>query len=160
MLLGGDEFRRTQNGNNNAYCQDNATSWYDWRNLQRYPDVHDFVVQMARLRAAFSGLSRERFYASREISWFSAGAGAPDWSDPHSKSLGCLIRESHEALYLMFNAEEKPMAFTIPAAADGRGWRLAADTSRDLPVDGTGAAGPVIGHDRPIGSSRTRALCW
>ncbi len=150
MLLGGDEFRRTQHGNNNAHCQDNATSWYDWRRLQQYPDVHDFVVRMARLRAAFPSLSRERFYTSHDISWFSAGAGAPDWSDPHGKSLGCLIQDSHDALYLMFNAEDKPMSFTIPAASNGRRWRLAADTSRGLPVGCAGeAAGSMIEHDRP-----------
>jgi isoamylase len=140
MMLGGDEFCRTKRGNSNAYCQDNDTSWYDWRNLQRYPQIHDFVKRMATLRRDHPVLSREHFYTSENISWFSTALAAPNWSDPHAKSLGCLIHDhGRDALYLMFNVEDKPMSFAIPPAPNDCRWRLAIDTSRDLPVPGLGA---------------------
>jgi isoamylase len=135
MLLGGDEFRRTQRGNNNSYCQDNDTSWYDWRHLLQYADVHDFVRRMAALRRVHPVLSRERFYTSENISWFAPDLAAPDWSDPHAKALGCLIHnDGPDALYLMLNAEDKPTSFAIPGAPNQRQWRLAVDTCRDLPA--------------------------
>src|SRR6202012_3930170 len=58
MLLGGDEFRRTQRGNTNAYCQDNDTSWYDWGNLSRYAGIQEFVKRLVQLRRAHPVLSR------------------------------------------------------------------------------------------------------
>lgn len=142
MLLGGDEFRRTQQGNNNAYCQDNQTSWYDWRYLQQYADIHVFVRRMISLRREHSALSCEKFYTPADIRWFSTELVTPDWRDPRAKTLGCLIRDgSCGALYLMFNAEEKPMSFHIPPPPARRQWRLAVDTATDLPVSG---AGPLV----------------
>jgi isoamylase len=150
MLLGGDEFRRTQLGNNNAYCQDNPTSWYDWRYLQRYAGIRDFVTRMATLRRAHPVLSREQFYTPAEVNWFAPTLVAPDWSDPHAKSLACLIHDGKDALYLMFNAEDKPMSFAIPPAPNPCQWRLAIDTSRDLPpaLPACGG-GPFVERDRP-----------
>jgi isoamylase len=150
MLLGGDEFRRTQLGNNNAYCQDNPTSWYDWRYLQRYAGIRDFVTRMAALRRAHPVLSREQFYTPAEVNWFAPTLVAPDWSDPHAKSLACLIHDSKDVLYLMFNAEDKPMSFAIPPVPNPCQWRLAIDTSRDLPpVLPVCGGGPFVERDRP-----------
>jgi glycogen operon protein len=146
MLLGGDEFRRTQQGNNNAYCQDNATSWYDWRDLRRHAAIHDFVKRMIALRRLHPVLSRERFYTCAEVSWFTPGLEKPDWSDPRAKALGILIREGRDALYLMFNAEEKPTSFAIPCPPESFQWRLAVDTATDLPVCG---AGPLVQSAKP-----------
>jgi glycogen operon protein len=157
MMLGGDEFCRTKRGNNNAYCQDNDISWYDWCYLQRYPQIHDFVKRMAMLRRDHPVLSRERFYTSEDISWFAPPLGAPNWSDPYAKSLGCLIHDhGRDALYLMFNAEDRPMSFAIPPAPSDCQWRLAIDTSQDLPVPGLRA---FVGRDRPYTlESRSSAL--
>jgi isoamylase len=133
MLLGGDEFRRTQLGNNNAYCQDNETSWYDWRELQRHPDVYNFVRRMTALRRAHPALAREHFYTTAEIRWFTPEGVIPDWNDPQARSVGCLVQEgAGEAMYLMFNAEERPMTFVIPPASQGRQWRLAVDTANEI----------------------------
>ena len=150
MLLGGDEFRRTQLGNNNAYCQDNETSWYDWSRLRRYPDIHRFVRRVAALRRAYPVLARERFYTRAEISWFAATLETPDWSDPRAKSLGCLIRAAgRDALYLMFNAHDQPVSFTIPAAPDRGRWQLAIDTSQELPTMPDSTPGSCVDRTRP-----------
>src|SRR3546814_7743896 len=66
MLLGGDEFRRTQNGNNNAYCQDNAVSWYDWRLLDANREVFRFVRELIAFRKRNPVLSAEAFYTDRK----------------------------------------------------------------------------------------------
>jgi glycogen operon protein len=135
MLSGGDELRRTQRGNNNAYCQDNETSWYDWRDLHRHSDIHDFVIRMAAIRRAHPVLSREAFYTPEEVSWTTPSGARPDWTDPNARAAGCLIREGHRgALYLMFNAEAEPRSFLIPPPPEGSEWRVAVDTSAELPA--------------------------
>ncbi len=72
MLLGGDEFRRTQGGNNNPYCQDNETSWYDWSNQAKHGEVLRFARGMIAFRRAHPVLSRERFYTGAEVEWLAA----------------------------------------------------------------------------------------
>jgi isoamylase len=135
MLLGGDEFRRTQHGNNNAYCQDNETSWYDWTLLERHGQIHRFVKEVIALRQAHPVLSREQFYTRDDISWFGPGQRAPDWHDPQAKALACLIRDSAaEALFMMFNAGDEVAVFHTPPAPRPGHWRLAVDTSHDESV--------------------------
>jgi isoamylase len=142
MLLGGDEFRRTQGGNNNAYCQDNETSWYDWRYLQQHEEIFRFARDMMAIRRAHPVLTRERFYTDAEISWFNPSGEPPDWSDPHARQLACLIHGGVEdLLYLMFNASPEPAAFQIPAAPEGVQWRIAVDTCLEAP-GGSSVAGP------------------
>ncbi len=82
MLQGGDEFRRSQGGNNNAYCQDNETSWHDWRRLEAHREVFRFTRGMIAFRRDHPVLSKERFYTDAEIHWFAAHGGLPDWADP------------------------------------------------------------------------------
>jgi isoamylase len=141
MLLGGDEFRRTQQGNNNAYCQDNETSWYNWTFLERYQDIHRFVQGMIAFRRTHPVLRREAFYAADDVRWFNPEGADPDWSDPEEKCLACLILGQDEpALYLMFNAGTKAATFVLPGVPSGRmpsggRWYLAADTSRPSPQD-------------------------
>jgi glycogen operon protein len=135
MLLGGDELRRTQSGNNNAYCQDNEISWYDWSCLERHRDIHRFTRHMIALRRAHPILSREQFYTSEDISWFGPSRGPPSWSDPRARAVACLIHDgSSEALFLMFNASDTLTTFHVPVAPDRGRWRLVVDTSRDVPV--------------------------
>ncbi|HVW69397.1 MAG TPA: glycogen debranching protein GlgX [Steroidobacteraceae bacterium] len=132
MLLGGDEFRRTQGGNNNAYCQDNPTSWYDWKQLHAHADVVEFVKRMIALRGAYPVLSRERFYSSADVSWFTPALTAPDWSDPRAKALGWLIRDGSAPLYVLFNAAAEPARFVMPPAPQGCGWRMIVNTADDF----------------------------
>jgi isoamylase len=139
MLLGGDEFRRTQGGNNNAYCQDNETSWYNWSCLERHQDIHAFTRHMIALRRAHPILSREQFYTSEDITWFGPSHGGPDWNNPRAKAVACMVHDgASEALFLMFNASDAIVTFHTPVAPDKGRWRVAVDTSRDEGV-ATGA---------------------
>jgi len=136
MLLGGDEFRRTQGGNNNAYCQDNETSWHDWGCLERHKDIFRFTQGMVAFRRAHPILSKEQFYTEAEIHWFGPHGGLPNWADPGEKQLACLIHEDKKhALWLMFNAGAESVAFSLPALPPGDGWYRAADTGRHVPQD-------------------------
>ena len=136
MLLGGDEFRRTQGGNNNAYCQDNETSWHDWSRLEPHKDVFRFTRGMIAFRRAHPILSAEHFYTDAEIHWFGPQGGLPNWAEPKEKQLGCLIQEDERrALCLMFNAGADAVDFRLPAVPPEARWHLAVDTSRAAPQD-------------------------
>jgi isoamylase len=146
MLLGGDEFRRTQRGNNNAYCQDNRTSWYDWSCMERHREICCFARGMIAFRQAHPVLSQERFYTDAEIRWFSSRGGSVDWADPQEKRLACLIPENeHRGLYLMFNASAEGADFDTPPVPHGTRWYMAVDTSRHTPRDGL-----ADGTERPL----------
>jgi isoamylase len=135
-LMGGDEFRRTQGGNNNAYCQDNETSWYDWSSVERHQDIYRFTRAMIAFRRAHPVLSKEQFYTDADIGWFDPELRTPNWVDRGAKRLGCLIHEGDGgALYLMFNASAEATAFGVPPAPNGVQWRLAVDTGRETPED-------------------------
>ena len=135
MLLGGDEFRRTQRGNNNAWCQDNKISWYDWRLLERDREVFDFVRRLVALRHRFPQLRAETFYRPEEIRWFGADAAVPDWHGA-AGVLGCAISAMEDApeLCLLFNASTAPVQFVLPDAGEARAWTLLVDTSRPAPA--------------------------
>ncbi len=136
MLLGGDELRRTQGGNNNAYCQDNEASWYDWSRLEQHGEILRFTRGLIALRRAHPILSKEQFYTDAEIHWFGPQGGLPNWADPKDKQFACLIHEEEQhALYLMFNAGTEAVDFALPPDSSGARWRLAADTACDVPRD-------------------------
>ena len=136
MLLGGDEFRRTQGGNNNAYCQDNEISWIDWSYLERHQEIYRFTRGMIAFRRAHPILNEEEFYTDTEIHWFGTQGGLPPWADPKEKQLACLIHEDQQrALYLMFNAGAGAIDFDLPPAPPRARWHLAADTSHLPPGD-------------------------
>jgi isoamylase len=134
MLLGGDEFRRTQRGNNNAYCQDNEVSWFDWSLLEKHNEIQRFTRGMIAFRRAHPVLRREKFYADEDIKWFAPNGASPNWEDQWQKSFACLILGQAEPdLFLLFNADVTAVDFSIPALPAGKIWRLAIDTSRSAP---------------------------
>jgi isoamylase len=136
MLLGGDEFRRTQDGNNNAYCQDNETSWHDWSRLEQCREISRFTRGMIAFRRAHPILSQEQFYTDAEIHWFGSQGGLPNWADPSEKQFACLIHEDEQsALFLMFNAGADAVDFGLPPVPPRARWHLAVDTSREAPQD-------------------------
>jgi glycogen operon protein len=136
MLLGGDEFRRTQGGNNNAYCQDNETSWVDWTNLKQHQEIYRFAHGMIAFRRAHPILSKEQFYTDADILWFNPQQGSPNWADQKGKEFACLIHENgQDRLYLMFNAGMEETDFGLPPLPPGYRWHLAVDTSRSAPQD-------------------------
>jgi glycogen operon protein len=136
MLLGGDEFRRTQGGNNNAYCQDNKTSWIDWTHLEQHQEIYRFARGMIAFRRAHPVLSKEQFYTDAEIHWFGPQGGSPNWADPKEKHFACLIHEDEQrALCLMFNAGADAVDFHLPSITSGVQWHLAMDTFDETPHD-------------------------
>ncbi len=136
MILGGDEFRRTQGGNNNAYCQDNETSWVDWQCREQHKEIHRFTLGMLAFRRDHPVLTREQFYTDADIHWFGAQGELPNWGEPKEKFLACLIPENDQgSLYLAFNAGTKDVHFPLPATAPGLHWYLAADTAQTAPLD-------------------------
>jgi len=146
MLLGGDEFRRSQGGNNNAYCQDNETSWVDWSLLERNHEVFEFARGVLALRKAYPVLRREAFYTEEEIDWFHPTGRSPDWLDPREKFIACAIRSPDGAdLFLMFNAEGEAIDFALPPPRSGRSWRLIVDTVQPSPP-----GIPCLGDERGL----------
>jgi isoamylase len=141
MLLGGDELRRTQAGNNNAFCQNNEVSWYDWRLLESNADLHRFTRLLIGFRMRHPVLRRAEFYngngADSEppgILWLAPDGGEPDWGRA-GRALGCRLegRSEDEELLLLFNAAPGPQVFRLPPAAGA--WRRAVDTSLPSPED-------------------------
>jgi isoamylase len=136
MLLGGDEFRRTQQGNNNAYCQDNKISWYDWSLLAQHQEIHHFTHGMIALRRAHPVLTQETFYTANDVRFFNPSDDSPDWLNSQEKRLGMLIQAGGQpALCLIFNAGTEAATFTLPELSEGREWHLAVDTHRPPPED-------------------------
>jgi len=129
MLLGGDEFGRTQQGNNNAYCQDNAISWFDWSLLDKNRELYQFVQKLIGFRKRHRVLSREQFYRSNEIRWFNPAGHGPDWH--HENCLGCHIhqgRDGEPGLCLLFNPTIHTVDFRLPELPGGETWYQAIDT--------------------------------
>ena len=148
MLLMGDEMRRTQRGNNNAYCQDNEVSWLDWSLLDRHADLHRFVQMLIayRLRGIEMGseegfgLSLNELLRRAEIEWHGVRLGSPDWSDD-SHSIACTVRPRAGLfpfwLHLMSNAYWEALDFDLPDVppAAVSGWRRWIDTALESPED-------------------------
>ena len=144
MLLMGDEFLRTQNGNNNAYCQDNEISWLDWRLLDIHDDILRFTKQLivSRLRrdsvVPAENLSLNQILQHAHFQWHGVRLGQPDWST-HSHSLAVSTSSRDEALsfYMMMNAYWEGLEFELPPAGiDGSlHWHLWIDTFRQTPHD-------------------------
>jgi len=143
MFLAGDEFGRTQRGNNNAYCQDNEISWMDWTLAGRNEDLLRFFRLMISFRREHPILRRASFAADGSdgrprIEWNGARLGQPDWSW-HSRSLAMHVyRDSQEDdgdhVYLIANAHARALAFELPRLP-ARAWRRSVDTSLDSPAD-------------------------
>jgi isoamylase len=144
MILMGDEVRRTQGGNNNAYCQDNETSWFDWTLVAKHADVHRFVRLLAARRVAIDAgpgggrpnlnqLLRE----ARRV-WHGVKLHQPDWGDSsHTVAFTAEVPREHLLLHLILNAYEEPLDFELPPGGDGGRdpWRRWIDTFRDSPDD-------------------------
>jgi glycogen operon protein len=151
MINGGDEFRRTQHGNNNAYCQNNEISWYDWSFVEKYREVHRFTQAVIALRQAHPVFRRTEFFTGHDIDgdqfpdvhWYNAEGALATWT-PDDKALMCLLDGSQvetkaEAddvdVALMFNAEVTPREFVIPPAPSGGTWYIAVDSGQPSPQD-------------------------
>ncbi|MDR1613261.1 MAG: glycogen debranching protein GlgX [Planctomycetota bacterium] len=142
MLLAGDEFARTQRGNNNAYCQDNEISWVDWSLLEKKSDLARFTRLMIRFRKKHPVLARSQFFADGGgIGWHGGKENEPDWSE-NAQWLAFLLDGGQavhddggrdDDLYVILNASEEWRHFAVPGR--DRPWRKVVDTSRNSPDD-------------------------
>jgi glycogen operon protein len=144
MLLMGDEVRRTQHGNNNAYCQDNDLSYFDWRLLERHADVHRFVRVLTAFRqhrdvvADGGRMSLNELLRRARIEWHGTALDCPDWSD-HSHSLALTLQtlRARFLFHAMLNAYWEPLTFELPPVRtdDRAQWRRCVDTALASPDD-------------------------
>jgi glycogen operon protein len=151
MILMGDECRRTQSGNNNAYCQDNEISWFDWRLTEKNAGLVRFVSCLIKFRRGQPTVRRKRFLtgmpahdgALPDVSWYNALGVAVDW---HSDILAfiAILTPPHveddpqhlgRSVMLLANSTNSPREFIVPAIAKGVKWRLFADTAAESPND-------------------------
>ncbi|HMG33747.1 MAG TPA: glycogen debranching enzyme, partial [Blastocatellia bacterium] len=144
MILMGDEVRRTQGGNNNAYCHDDETTWLDWTLLDRHRDVHRFVSLLIerRLSRDFGAeqrrISLNRFLRSTRVVWHGTRLNAPDWRDvSHSVALSAELRKEKLLLHVILNAYWDPLDFELPQAKSSERdpWRRWIDTTLSSPQD-------------------------
>jgi len=144
MFLMGDEVRRTQQGNNNAYCQDDEDNWFDWSLLEKHADVHRFVkLLISRRLLRDTGPERQRTTLSQLIhdgikGWHGPRLNQPDWS-AHSHSVALSVELPKEALlvHFIFNAYWESLDFELPQEEAGErlSWRRWIDTFREAPED-------------------------
>jgi isoamylase len=152
MLLMGDEVRRTQGGNNNAYCHDDPTTWFDWTGPMRHRELLEFTRRLIALRKRLQAglgdpgeLSLEQILALDRITLSGVRAGAPDLSPP-SRSVAVTIRGTQLSVHLICNAYWEALEFEVPTPVSGAPWRCVLDTSARSPdeiVDDLDAAPAV-----------------
>ena len=157
MLVAGDEFGRSQGGNNNAYCQDNEISWLDWENTSEEDQAfREFVCQAIKFRKDHIVFRRARFFFSRkikgteikDIGWLRPDGqefSPDDWDDSGIHFVSCLVRgeagEYHltakgepqpdDSFFLILNAHFENIDWTLPTTSAGDRWRLLMDTAMD-----------------------------
>ena len=142
MLLMGDEVRRTQRGNNNAYCHNDETTWFDWSRVMTHADVHRFTKHCIALRQNrtlpnnWFAMTLSELLSDQPICWHGVRLNSPDWSD-HSHSLAVTARiPDGRLLHAMINAYWNPLEFDIPPAPSEQAlWRRLVDTWLEAPDD-------------------------
>ena len=142
MILMGDEIRRTQLGNNNAYCQDNEISWFDWTLTERHADILRFVrllIERRLLRdtdAELNRLSLNALIRGAPHAWHGVQLYQPDWSEQsHSLAFSTDLPAEKLAFFWILNAYWAPLSFALPPAPDATRWRRWIDTYLDSPND-------------------------
>jgi len=155
MFVMGDEVRRTQGGNNNAYCQDNQTSWFDWSLVEKHADLHRFVSLLIGRR-----LMRDDEHERRRVSlntlianaiqaWHGVKLNQPDWGDAsRSVAFSAELRKEGLCFHLILNAYQEALEFELPTLEVGGPWRRWIDTALDSPNDIVSweKAAPVSGN--------------
>jgi glycogen operon protein len=151
MILGGDEMRRTQGGNNNAYCQDNEISWVDWSLAERHADVVRFFREMIAFRKRHLVLQRRTYFggsvSSRglaDVTWHGCELEGPGWHDPSSRVLAWTLGGDggDEDVHVILNMSDEALVFELPPV-EGRRWHMSVDTSAPSPGD-IAAAGDEV----------------
>jgi glycogen operon protein len=175
MILAGDEVLRTQRGNNNAYCQDNEISWFDWRLSDTSRNMLRFTRGMIALRRRHPSLHRRRFLTGRratgaespDVVWHGERLNAPGWSDGGGRLLAYTLAgtEADEMpLHVILNMSDQTRAVDLPALSR-HAWRRAADTALACPQDitlpdqsGVGVSDQYIAEPRSVVVLEARAV--
>ena len=167
-MVAGDEFRRTQRGNNNAYCQDNDISWLDWSLVEKNAELIRFCRSLIEFRRNQPTVRREHFLTGvpnskdgwADVSWFSQLGTAVDWH-VSDQPIICLLSAPLPAddpaglgrdVLLMLNSSSIGCRFMIPTIAKSKKWRLFVDTSLPSPHD---VYPELNGPELPVGGSHT-----
>jgi len=147
MLLAGDELGRTQRGNNNAYCQDNAISWMDWSLKQHNGDLYRFTKRVIALRKKYAVLHRRSYLSGEDLSgngvpdiaWYGKALNPPAWNDEKARLIAFQL-DGHEhggtdyRLFIVFNAHARPQSVKLPPLT-GMAWYHVVDTAQPPPND-------------------------
>jgi isoamylase len=144
MFVAGDEFRRTQSGNNNAYCQDNELSWVNWDLVDSHADVVRFWTKMIALRKRFATFRQPDFFPADQVNerglphvaWHGSKLGQPGWNDPSARALSFTLAglQGSDDLHVILNMFWDSMDFELPGIP-GRRWVRAVDTTIPSPDD-------------------------
>jgi glycogen operon protein len=138
MILAGDEARRTQQGNNNAYNQDNEVSWLDWDRVTANDPLGRFWKLLIDFRRRHPALRRNTFLGSGDVRWHGSLLDAPGWNDPSSRVLAFTLADVH----VILNMDDQELDFQLPPGE----WRRAFDTSLASPEDASDpGAEPAVG---------------
>jgi glycogen operon protein len=166
MMLAGDEFARTQRGNNNAYCQDNEISWVDWSLLETNASMHAFTQRVLALRKATPLLHRSRYLhvdadpetGVRELLWIGADGNETDrnkWTldtpccfgmliDGEARPSGLPEPGNAETLLLLVNDQQTDTQFTLPRVKQSGQWTLVLSTEHDVTTEASHEGGTAI----------------
>lgn len=143
MILSGDEIKRTQNGNNNAYCQDNPIGWFDWSGVEKEAGILRFFSKMIDFRKKHKALCSKRFFSGKinrrglaDISWHGVKLNAPGWDNQKCRVLSFTLGgfQNDQDIHVIVNMDEEDLDFELPMAPQRR-WFKAIDTSEDSPND-------------------------
>jgi isoamylase len=178
MLLGGDEIGSTQRGNNNAYCQDNEISWYDWNSADT--TLLEFTRRLIRFRKEHPVFRRRKWFQGRpihgakvtDIGWFTPDGQAmaeEHWGEGFAKALGVFLngegidspdargeRVVDDSFYVLFNGHYERLPFVVPKGEWGKEWMVVFDTSQALPEAETQPYKP--GDEIPVESRSVKLL--
>ncbi len=160
MLLMGDEVRRTQRGNNNAYCQDNHQSWLDWSLMEKHSGLLLFVKKLVHFIQDRAIFQQERLLNTAEnailpgISWHGVRLGKPDWGvDSHSIAFTLSHPQRRERIQVLLNAYWEGLSFELPQCNAQKSWHMIVDTSQPSPHDccDVSESPPVDGRSYALG---------
>ncbi len=152
MILAGDEFGRTQSGNNNAYCQDNDISWIDWSLTEKNKDLLRFFKLLIKFRKTHNKLRRKSFDVKQingqdEMSWHGRQLNQPDWS-AQSKTLAIYYapqpEDGDQNIFILINGSDEAAEFELPVLKRSVKWLRVMDTHLEAPLDFMDEGGEVL----------------
>ena len=180
MLSGGDEFARTQHGNNNAYCQDNQLSWFDWKLSPARQRLLEFTSRLIHLRLDHPNLHRRKFFQDRvirgsvvrDIAWFNTDGNEladESWGEDWARALALMLNgrtlaitdeDGHpiidDSFLILVNAAAEGVEFTLPPAPAERSWKQVLDTEN---IEDPFAAPEILGEKVIVGGRAMRVFC-